>query len=76
MAIERFTSKRALTCWTVTAIYGLISAATSPLVIHYMPKMVFDGSAITIIVILSIFGIFVFNNFKFLLFIQTRSSGQ
>ena len=58
MAIERFTSKRALTCWTVTAIYGLISAATSPIVIHYMPKMVFDGSAITIIVILSVFGIF------------------
>jgi len=53
MAIERFTSKRALTCWTITAVYGLLSAATSPLIIHFMPKMVLDGTSMYIIVFLS-----------------------
>ena len=58
--IERFTSKSALTWWYWSALYSLISSATTPLVVHYMPQMVLGGYEMVFIgitgVVDSIFG--------------------
>lgn len=55
MFIERLTSNRALTCWLVSAAYGLLSSATAPIVIHYMPAMVMGGYEMTVITVLAVF---------------------
>lgn len=53
--IERFTSKKALTCWFISSIYGLVSSSATPILVYYMPQMVIGGYEMAVITTLGVF---------------------
>lgn len=49
LLIERFTSKSALTWWYWASLFGLLSSATTPIFVYFMPQMVLGGYEMAVI---------------------------